>query len=125
MPPHESAMDPATWLATALDHLATVENTDVPVRIRCFCGQRAVELSVKAVLIHRGIEFPFTHTLERLVALLPVDDADAVPQVGALTPYAVEEMYPDTFTEVTIDHAQEAATLARTVVEWATSIVGP
>lgn len=83
-------------------------------------GRRALR---QGVLIFRGTEFPFTHTLERLVALLPEEDADGVPEVGALTPYAVEEMYPDTLTDLTGDHAGEAAALARAVVEWARSIV--
>ena len=42
-----------------------------------------------------------------------------------LTPYAVEEMYPDTFTEVSDEHASEAVELARGVVEWAVAIVTP
>jgi HEPN domain-containing protein len=125
MPPDERGGDPHAWLNAAREHLSVAGNTDDPVRVRCFCGQRAVELSLKAVLIHGGIEFPYTHTLEFLVKLMPDELPSELAGIGALTPYAVEEMYPDTFTELGADHAHEAVELARAVVSWATSIIEP
>lgn len=96
-----------------------------PARIRCFCGQRAVELAVKAVLIHHGVNFPRLHTLDELMALVPGGVPDTVADADALTPYAVQEIYPDTYTGLDADHAAEAVTLARTAVEWATFIIEP
>jgi HEPN domain-containing protein len=116
--------DPAVWLPTAREHLVVAANVDDPVRMRCFHGQRVVEMSIKGVLVHRGIEFPYIHRLEDLVKLLPVADVpDLLAEVGALTPYAVQEMYPGVLTDLTDDHADEAAGLARVVVEWAASII--
>jgi len=40
----------------------------------CFHAQQAVEKSVKAVLVLRGVEFPKIHSLPRLMDLLPADN---------------------------------------------------
>lgn len=100
-----------------------MQNESLSLRIRCFCGQRAVELSVKAILVYHEIEYPHVHTLERLMLLVPDDTPERVREAAALTTYAVEEMYPDTFSDLTNDHANEAVQLARTVIEWAHEII--
>jgi HEPN domain-containing protein len=63
----------------------------------CFHCQQAVEKYLKAYLIHLDAEFPYTHELGDLVALV----AQLDPAVGefaeaadALTDYAVEVRYP-------------------------------
>jgi HEPN domain-containing protein len=115
--------DPLAWLESAREHLGSTENVTISIRHRCFHGQRAVELALKAVLIHHGIVYPFTHELDALMELLPDDPPDDIIEAAALTPHAVFEMYPDTYTDIGSDHAIEAVELARTVVEWASSIV--
>lgn len=124
MPP-DSGSDPQVWLSAAREHLAAAGNDANPNRIRCFCSQRSVELSLKALLLHHGIDVPKVHTLERLVLLLPGDVPDAARQAVGLTTYAVEEMYPDTFTDVSDDHAVEAAEQARAVVRWVAGLIDP
>lgn len=123
MPP-EAGSDSHLWLAAAREHLQISEMADVPTRGRCFHAQRAVEMALKSLLLHHGLEVPKVHALERLALLLPGEVPDFARQAAALTAYAVEEMYPDTFTDLTDDHASEAAALAGAVVEWAESIVG-
>lgn len=105
--------------------MGSAELEQLDERHRCFHGQRAVELSVKAVLIHHGIAFPFTHEVDALIELVPGGVPEHVANADILTPYAVEEMYPDTFTDLTEEHATEAVELARAVVTWATSIIEP
>jgi len=117
--------DPAIWLAIAREHLVVAANADNPIRMRCFHGQRAVEMSVKGVLVHRGIEFPYIHRLEDLAKLLPTDVPEFIADIGRLTPYAVEEVYPGTFTDLGDDHAAEAVNLAQAVVIWAATIIEP
>lgn len=124
MPP-DPGQDPTVWLAAAREHLATTESGASSLRIRCFHGQRTVELAFKAVLLHHGIEFPYTHTLAKLVNLMPDTVPAQVSEAAGLTPYAIQEMYPDTFTELGDDHAEEAVELARAVVTWAASIIEP
>jgi HEPN domain-containing protein len=113
------------WMNAAKEHLLTAKIDRNPVRVRCFHGQRCVELSLKAVLIHHGIEFPLTHTLAKLIELVPVTPPDVIHEAAGLTPYAVEEMYPDTFTDLDADHAAEAVELALAVLTWAESVVEP
>lgn len=124
MPP-DLGRNTAAWLASAREHLLVVSNSDVPVRMRCFHGQRAVELSLKALLLHHGVEYPLSHSLHRLIAALPLEVPEHVNEAAQLTGYAVEEMYPDTFTELDSDHADAAVALAEGVVEWAASIIEP
>lgn len=118
MPP-----EPSPWLVTAREHLVTAENDSIPIRFRCFHGQRAVEFAVKAVLNHNKIRHPHLHTIDRLLALVPDNVPDEILSAAILTPYAVEEQYPDTYTDLSSDHANEAVQLARTVVEWAEQII--
>lgn len=118
-------LDPALWLTTAGEHLAVAANVDDPIRMRCYHAQRAVELSLKGVLMHHGIEFPYTHTLEALAKLLPLSLPEHLADVADLTPYAIQEMYPGMLTDLTNDHAAEALELSRAVVGWAANIIEP
>jgi len=79
----------------------------------CFHCQQAVEKYLKAYLIHLDAEFPYTHELGDLVALV----AQLDPAIGefaeaadALTDYAVEIRYP-------VDSAVPSATEAKVAFE--------
>jgi len=66
----------------------------------CFHAQQAAEKALKAYLIHAGVEFPFTHNLSKLAALVANADpslAQLVDVVLPLTPYAVELRYDADF----------------------------
>lgn len=64
---------PATssdWLAHARSDLKLARlgmGQDVLPEQICFHAQQAVEKSLKAVLLFRRIDFPFTHDLEELI----------------------------------------------------------
>lgn len=124
MPPEPGA-EPTAWLAAAWVHLGGAQTATLDARLRCFHGQRAVELVLKALLIQHGVGYPFSHSLHRLITALPIPVPDHVHEAAQLTAYAVEEMYPDTFTDLSPDHAAEAVELARAVVEWAAAIIEP
>ena len=77
-----------------------------------FHAQQAVEKALKALLCLRDIDFPRTHDLENLLALL--SQVGASPDLSsadarALTPYAVSFRYDDEFiallTEVEMRNA--------------------
>ena len=55
----------------------------------CFDAQQAAEKALKAVLIGRGIEFPYVHDLARLLSLLE-EGGETVPaavrKAATLTP---------------------------------------
>lgn len=61
---------PSDWLTHAGSDLKLAKlgmGQDVLPEQVCFHAQQAVEKSLKAVLLFRRIEFPFTHDLEELV----------------------------------------------------------
>jgi HEPN domain-containing protein len=88
-----------------------------------FHAQQAVEKAMKAVLTVRGVEYPFTHDLELLVALcagagasLPVDLAD----VPRLAPYAARLRYGA--ADASIVDRSTALRWARGAVDWARGV---
>jgi len=91
----------------------------------CFHAQQAVEKSLKAVLVLARIEVPNTHSIQRLVQLLPPD----VPQHESLVPaarlmaYAVSSRYPGENEPVLEDEYREAVEIAENVVAWAEELV--
>jgi HEPN domain len=63
----------------------------------CFHAQQATEKALKAVLVLYGIDFPRSHALERLLALIPAEPASTfeVESVVELTPWAATGRYPE------------------------------
>lgn len=99
--PDPEAGTPADWLRHAasdlrLAELAAQDSQVLPAQA-AFHAQQAVEKALKAVLVRLEVEFPRTHHLDELIALLG-DAGVAWPfqpeQVEALTPYAVQSRYP-------------------------------
>jgi len=85
---------PEDWLRHARSDLALAQQRQVPevlLAALCFHAQQAVEKSLKAVLLKRGVAFPYTHDLARIITLvksggLPwLEELDAA---AALTVYA-------------------------------------
>ena len=75
MPPESADLgSPLRWIRLAEADLALAA-APLPrgaiYELLCFHAQQAAEKSVKAVLVHEGIEFPPTHNIQRLIALLP------------------------------------------------------
>jgi HEPN domain-containing protein len=86
-----------------------------------FHAQQAAEKALKAVLLTRGIRFPFVHDLERLLELLERDGVyppGPVRDAGRLTGYAVLTRYPHD-DAVTEDEFRQAIAIAEAVVRWA------
>jgi len=116
---------PADWVRHARSDLAVAtqrRQREVLPATLCFHAQQAVEKSLKAVLIHREIEPPYTHDIARLITAVkelgvawPEELGDAVN----LTRYAAQTRYPGTIGPVTEEHYEEAARVARAVVQWA------
>jgi HEPN domain-containing protein len=90
---------------------------DCPYTTVCFHAQQCIEKYIKALLVHRGIDFPKTHDLGRLVRFLPPDVAMPLSKSEAeiLTDYATVTRYPGDWVPVTRVEAQEAVHLAQRV----------
>lgn len=92
----------------------------------CFEAQQPAEKSLKAVMVLRGIQFPFVHDLSRLVSLIEKEGVE-VPEVllkaEKLTIYAVITRYPGVVRPVTEQEYLEAVKIADSVVLWAEKTV--
>ena len=94
----------------------------------CFEAEQAVEKALKAALRSRGIDFPKTHDIGELLALVG-RSGQKIPQdiwkADSLTTYAVETRYPGPAEPVTRNEYREAVALTQKVVRWAENIVLP
>lgn len=119
---------PADWLRFARSDLAVAKGPsgdDVLLEMLCFHAQQAVEKSVKAVLVAKGVDFPRTHNLKILLNLLPpaVPDLSDAGALAGLTDYAASARYPGNYEEVTEHEYQEAIRLAESVVKWGADVL--
>lgn len=112
------------WVEKAEEDLVVAEQI-LTVSERCplgpisFHAQQCVEKYIKAFLVLKGIDFPRTHDIAKLVALLP---APARPPLTPdeqknLTRYAAVVLYPEEPLPLTRADAEEAVSAARKVRE--------
>ncbi|MEW6382057.1 MAG: HEPN domain-containing protein [bacterium] len=88
----------------------------------CFHAQQAAEKATKALYIHHGIVFRYTHDLDELFAGLKkrgIRIPDAVEDSILLTGYAWEARYPGVTEPVTEEEYRKAVRLAEEVIVWA------
>jgi HEPN domain-containing protein len=93
----------------------------------CFHAQQAAEKAIKAVLVGRGVSFPRTHVIERLLDLLPaeVEITAELRESARLTAYATVSRYPGSPDPITADDHARAVWLANLVVRWAEERLAP
>ena len=88
----------------------------------CFEAQQAAEKAIKAVLIARGIDFPYVHDLGNLLALLD-ENGETIPEsvdiAMSLTTYATTTRYPNVGSPVAEREYREAIAIAEAVFRWA------
>ncbi len=126
----DSASGGRGWLDKADDDLrvaSVILASQIGVEwAACFHAQQSAEKALKGLLVHLAIDFPKTHSLERLVALMPAEprarfDLEALIE---LTPWAVAGRYPEDIENPTptqarslIDAAAHIVAEARTAIE--------
>ena len=115
--------DPDEWMDHARSDLRLAGNRLPEVRLEhlCFHAQQAAEKAIKALMIRRGMEFPYVHDLRALLSLLAdagEEIPDAVELSDQLTPYAAATRYPGIAERVTEEDHAEALDLAERVVHW-------
>lgn len=119
----EGDVDGPILLSKARNDAAVVRklagDLEVADEIVGFHAQQTVEKSLKAVLESRGIDYPYTHDLARLFALL--DDSGGAPEnrddAIALSPWAAEFRYGDVVAG-SLDRERAVAT-ATAALRWA------
>jgi HEPN domain-containing protein len=82
-----------------------------------FHAQQCVEKYLKAFLVCKGIDFPRTHDIERLVALLPYNLwlRLSIEEQRRLTIYATVTRYPGDYEPIPLTEAQQSVRLARRI----------
>jgi HEPN domain-containing protein len=80
-----------------------------------FHAQQCVEKYLKAFLVLKEIDFPKTHDIEKILALLPGDVRlpVSVEEQRTLTSYATLTRYPGDYEPVTLSEAKRAVRIAR------------
>ena len=116
--------DPREWLNRARSNLARAKSRIAGAYLEdlCFDAQQAAEKAIKAVMIARGIDFPYVHDLGSLLALLE-ERGDTIPHAihaaMSLTTYATTTRYPNVGSPVEEREYREAIAIAEAVVHWA------
>lgn len=119
----------AGWLSKADDDLRVAHvilSGEIGVEwAACFHAQQAAEKALKGVLVELGIDFPKSHSLDRLVALMPSEiaarfDLDALIEI---TPWAVAGRYPEDIENPTTEEAGRIIDFAVVVVQSANTIL--
>ena len=117
------ADDPREWLNRARSSLVIAKNRvpEAYLEDLCFQAQQAAEKAIKALMIMRGIDFPYVHDVAHLLSLLK-EAGEAIPDgVGRarkLTRFATTTRYPAPGRAVTEQQYAEAIEAAEAVVRW-------
>ena len=104
------------WIAKADVDYRTAERL-LPIRESiAFHCQQAAEKYLKAFLVLRGVEFPKTHSISRLLDLvssIAPELAAALEEAEFLTPFGVEIRYPGDLPELLPGQERTVFGLAR------------
>ncbi len=121
MPPERRPPDdPIEWLNRAKSNLARA-TVDINLEDLCFDAQQAAEKAIKAMLLFRGVVFPFVHDLAELVTVLQHSGQEVptfIAEAARLTRFAVETRYPSLAEAVTREDYDRAVAIAEEVVRW-------
>ncbi len=95
----------------------SMESEGCPYRLIAYHAQQCAEKHLKAYLVYRGVDFPYTHNISRLLELCGEQAAWAARLRDAeeLTPYAITTRYPGEDEEVSKAEATRAIKIAQEV----------
>ena len=97
--------------------LALKTEKKCPTDAVSFHAQQCIEKYLKALLAFRKIDFPKTHNLSELIALLPHQILiELIPEEQEkLTDYATVTRYPGDYDEISLIEAKHAVKTARRI----------
>ena len=130
MPPERFPPDdPREWLNRARSNLSRAKSRipEVYLEDLCFDAQQAAEKAIKALLVKKGIAFPYVLDIAYLLTLVEqtaVQIPDPVRRAEDLTRYAVVTRYPGLTEPVSESHYRDALLSAEAVVRWAEGEIG-
>lgn len=123
---NETARKAAQWINFADEDLRLARHalkmrSSPPYRLIAYHAQQCAEKYLKAYLVYRCVDFPYTHSISRLLEL-SAEKAEwpkMLPDADELTPYAITTRYPgedETVTKTEAIRAMEIASHVRTTV---------
>jgi HEPN domain-containing protein len=130
MPPERFPPDdPREWLNRARSNLSRAKSRipEVYLEDLCFDAQQAAEKAIKALLLKKGVDFPYVHDIAHLLTLVEQTGAripDPVRRAEDLTRYAVVTRYPGLVEPVSESQYRNALVSAEAVVHWAEGEIG-
>ena len=88
--------------------------SSAPYRLIAYHAQQCAEKYLKAFLVSRSIDFPFTHNLGRLIELAQQKRnwPESLLDAEILTPYAITARYPGEDEPVSCEEANHAIAVA-------------
>ncbi|NLX05804.1 MAG: HEPN domain-containing protein [Phycisphaerae bacterium] len=112
----------AEWLAFADDDIrlarhAMAMESPVPYRLVAYHAQQCAEKHLKAFLVSRNVDFPYTHNISTLLELCTphTDWSETLAEAEELTPHAITTRYPGLHDQVGRDDVTRAMDLAERV----------
>jgi len=104
------------WIALADDDLRVAQHTlslspNCPFRLVAYHAQQCAEKYLKAYLVSRGVDFPYTHNMARLrkLCLEKGDWAVSLSDADELSPFAITARYPG--EELVVSEADAAMSI--------------
>ncbi len=89
------------WLVHADEDLRLAKHalklkSSCPYKLIAYHAQQCAEKYLKAYLVFRNIDFPYTHNISHLLELCPdlAEQAKDLQEAKVLTPYAITARYP-------------------------------
>ena len=94
-------------------HAFTIQ-TNIPYRLIGYHAQQCAEKYLKAFLVSRLIDFPYTHNIEMLLNLCnkEINLGDELDRAIILSRYAIAKRYPGDYQEIKKEEAEDAVQLA-------------
>ena len=119
------------WAARADDDLRVARHTLIlpqrcPYDLVAYHAQQCAEKYLKAYLVLRGVDFPFTHNIARLLELCSdqPDWTEQLEDAEELSSFATTTRYPGSDEPVTEAEARRAVEIARGVRETISTVLG-
>lgn len=108
------------WLSYAEEDLRLAKHgltmsSSCPYRLIAYHAQQCAEKYLKAYLVFKQVDFPYTHNIRNLIQYCDGDWTTEISDADELTPYAVTTRYPGEDERVTKKDALRALELAKKV----------
>lgn len=89
-------------------------DSNIPYCLIGYHAQQCAEKYLKAYLVCKLIDFPYTNSIEPLISIIESNEkiSGLLPEAYELTNYDIAKRYPGSYRNVTSDEARKAIRLA-------------